>query len=180
MTEIQDPLLLKTMRDKPERHVQVVDPSGEFGKQGTTCRGFVWEYDAALEQAEMRGYEKGLMDPGSAWMQSKLNLTEVEVNRLAQAFYDAAALTLPSMTDKPKIVAGLKAVFEQIGIVITEEELDDRLTEKEKALRDRLRDDFMGGAETWMLIKGGFRRSYQAGMRAVINAAPRRSAVIDG
>ena len=171
--------MLKTMRNRPDTYVEVRSfPKG--GIIGTSSKGFVFEYDAAIEQAEMRGYEKGLMDPGSSWMQSKMNLTETEVNILAQRFYDAAALTLPSMTDKPKIVAGLKAVFDIIGIVVSDEDVDDtRLTEKEKSLRDRLRNDinlkYLGGAEMWMLIKGGFRRSFTAGW----NEHERRSAVTD-
>lgn len=40
--------------------------------------------------------------------------TDVELNRLAQRFYEASDISLPSMTDKPKVVAGLRAVFEAL------------------------------------------------------------------
>lgn len=46
-------------------------------------------------------------------MLQNLPPTEVELNRLAQLFYEASGITLSRMTDKPMIVAGLRAVFEK-------------------------------------------------------------------
>jgi hypothetical protein len=40
--------------------------------------------------------------------------TETDINRLAQTFYEASGITLPSMTDKPMIVRGLEAVFARL------------------------------------------------------------------
>lgn len=53
-------------------------------------------------------------------------LTERQVNRLAQRFYenaqfDGERLRLARMTDKPMIVNGLLAVFDEIGIRVTPE-----------------------------------------------------------
>lgn len=53
----------------------------------------------------------------------KLHLTNAQVNVLAQRFYEASGLTLPAMTDKPKLVAGLKAVFAELGIEIRQDTL---------------------------------------------------------
>lgn len=48
----------------------------------------------------------------------RISLPAVEVNRLAQLFYERSGIRLPAMTDKPKVVAGLRAVFEDMGIHI--------------------------------------------------------------
>lgn len=47
-----------------------------------------------------------------------LRIDETDVNRLAQRFYEDSGISLPSMTDKPKIVAGLRSVFEALGIQV--------------------------------------------------------------
>ena len=43
--------------------------------------------------------------------QEALNPDDVTLNRMAQLFYEASGITLPRMTDKPKVVEGLRAVF---------------------------------------------------------------------
>lgn len=66
--------------------------------------------------------ETGKMSSGSI-PSSDLNILRVslsatDVNRLAQLFYERSGIRLPAMTDKPKVVAGLRAVFEEVGIHI--------------------------------------------------------------
>jgi hypothetical protein len=50
------------------------------------------------------------MPENTTWMQMP---SEVELNRLAQRFYEASGITLRHMTDKPMIVEGLRAVFDE-------------------------------------------------------------------
>jgi len=45
--------------------------------------------------------------------------SDEDINRLAQTFYAASGITLPSMTDKPMTVRGLRAVFERLEQGIT-------------------------------------------------------------
>lgn len=51
----------------------------------------------------------------------KLHISGTDVNRLAQRFYEASGISLPSMTDKPLIVKGLVAVFEELGVEVFDE-----------------------------------------------------------
>lgn len=47
----------------------------------------------------------------------KLQITETDVNRLAQTYYSGGG-PCPRMTDKPQVVEGLKAVFAELGIEV--------------------------------------------------------------
>ncbi len=47
---------------------------------------------------------------------SKVSISETDLNRLAQRFYEASGITLPRMADKPMIVDGLRAVFEAVEV----------------------------------------------------------------
>jgi hypothetical protein len=49
----------------------------------------------------------------------QLVITDVDVNRLAQTFYEASGINVLH-TDKPLLVAGLRAVFEELGIDVSE------------------------------------------------------------
>jgi len=51
----------------------------------------------------------------------KRTVSETEINRQAQDFYNASGITLDHMTDKPKIVAGLVAVLTNLGFEIEDE-----------------------------------------------------------
>ena len=57
-----------------------------------------------------------IVDEVVAWVKADqeraLMPSEVDLNRLAQRFYEASGIAMPSMADKPLIVAGLRAVFE--------------------------------------------------------------------
>ena len=48
-----------------------------------------------------------------------LQITEINVNRLAQKFYEASRLSEIPMTAKDQICDGLTAVFEELGIEVT-------------------------------------------------------------
>lgn len=48
----------------------------------------------------------------------RLSLADIEVNALAQLFYETSGINLPNMTDKPKVVAGLTAVLDELGITV--------------------------------------------------------------
>lgn len=51
------------------------------------------------------------------------------VNELAQTFYEASGIALPSMADKPMIVRGLDAVFERVPTEALLDELRHRIGE---------------------------------------------------
>lgn len=48
-----------------------------------------------------------------------LRINQADVNCLAQTFYEHSNIRLESMTDKPKIIAGLTAVFTELGVEVT-------------------------------------------------------------
>ncbi len=50
----------------------------------------------------------------------KITIERTEINVMAQRFYEASGLNL-SHTSKPQIVAGLRHVFELLGVEIADE-----------------------------------------------------------
>ncbi|MFS0885217.1 hypothetical protein [Aeromicrobium sp. 179-A 4D2 NHS] len=47
-------------------------------------------------------------------------VTTTDVNRAAQVYYEASGLPIPSMTDKPKVVEGLLAALEALGVRVVD------------------------------------------------------------
>jgi hypothetical protein len=45
-------------------------------------------------------------------------ITEVDLNVAAQRYYEASGIPLPAMTDKPKVVAGLRAALASLGVAV--------------------------------------------------------------
>lgn len=59
-----------------------------------------------------------------------ITLTQTQVNRLAQRFYEASRLPM-LMTDKPLVVNGLLAVFEEIGVTVEDDTKETYVPEDE-------------------------------------------------
>lgn len=76
-------------------------------RMGWTCGGLGEDdYQAAagiadlIEEAEIRGYEKGMLDPGSAWMKTKAaDIAEAERRGAERALLEAAD-RMPAFHDR--------------------------------------------------------------------------------
>lgn len=51
-----------------------------------------------------------------------MEVTATEINRQAQHFHDVSGIGLAGIGDKPKVVAGLRAVLRNLGFTIVEDE----------------------------------------------------------
>lgn len=47
-----------------------------------------------------------------------MRITETDLNRLAQRFHDVSDVGLAGVHDKPKVIEGLRTVFQAIGIEV--------------------------------------------------------------
>lgn len=107
--EGQRDLLLQAMWDA--RTTLGFDPDGDKTFHVDRSSRVQLERVAKQHVAEAEEFRR---DSDEQW------ISQAEVNRLAQLFYESSEPRLPiAMTDKPKIVEGLTAVLKRLGYEVT-------------------------------------------------------------